>query len=436
MIHVLLFYSVYISGFYLSLSRNLAYSFALYEVVHFFYPQGRWWGQLIPDVSYSYFVVLLVIFLFFLNFNKCNRNSLLKVPAFKWAYCIFCLYLIASLYAIFPESHFERVIYFLKLLVIISIAYKLINDLKSLNIAIWGYIFGSFYLSLFIFQTGRNSGNRVEGIGTVDAPDANGIAAALAPSLVLALYYFWTSKKYKYKLIFIVVSIFIVNALFLINSRGAFLGAFCSMAYFGLYLFLSSLHNLRTKSLVVLLAIVGSLGLVGLADDSVSSRILSMTETTVSEGQETGATRMVFWVSAWELAKDHPFGTGIKGFEYYSPFYVPQKYDTGRSRNRAVHSTWFEALSEIGYLGLFCSLMMVYSIFKGTRRTKQALMNQGDTTNYFKVIAIEAALISFIVSMTFLNSLRAEILYWLLLYASSAYNIFVLQKVGYKNTNE
>ena len=67
--------------------------------------------------------------------------------------------------------------------------------MQKLDFAICGYLFGCWYISFLTYQTGRNRGDRVEGIGTVDAPDANGIAAALAPSVVLMPLLFLVDKK-------------------------------------------------------------------------------------------------------------------------------------------------------------------------------------------------------------------------------------------------
>ena len=95
--------------------------------------------------------------------------------------------------------------------------------MQKLDFAICGYLFGCWYISFLTYQTGRNRGDRVEGIGTVDAPDANGIAAALAPSVVLCLYYFWLTKNKYIKIIFVIAGVFSANALILINSRASFL---------------------------------------------------------------------------------------------------------------------------------------------------------------------------------------------------------------------
>ncbi|MBL4705580.1 MAG: O-antigen ligase family protein [Flavobacteriales bacterium] len=143
--------------------------------------------------------------------------------------------------------------------------------------------------------------------------------------------------------------------------------------------------------------------------------------------QESGATRLYFWIAAIDMAKDYPFGLGYKAFQAKAPDYVPIDVNTGAHRNRSVHSTWFQALSEIGYLGLFCVFAMLFSCFRATRKCKQQLFHLDNFDDYFKIVAIEAGLLTYMVGMSFMNRMTAEVLYWLILFTACAYNIYVLK---------
>ena len=105
------------------------------------------------------------------------------------------------------------------------------------------------------------------------------------------------------------------------------------------------------------------------------------------------------------MAKDYPFGNGVRGFDFHAPFYIPEEVDTGYHRNRSVHSTWFETLTEIGYLGLLCLILLVYSSFKATRKCIAILREKGEVDEYFKVLTLEAALLAYIIAMSFMNPL-------------------------------
>lgn len=428
MISVLLFYVSNILGYSLAIFRLPIFAFVLYQAIYFFHPEKRWWGVSIPDISYSFFAVLLMLVLFIANFKRCNRNKVFETPQFKWMYAVLFIYSITYFYAVNPESHATALNYFFKLIVIMTIAYKFCDTDQKLNYALYGYIFGAWYVSFYIWQVGRNSGHRVENVGTVDAPDANGLAAAITPALVLCLYYFWTHNKKTVKLIFILAGIFIANAIVLINSRGAFLGAAVGVGFFMYYMYTSSFQRKHQKKMAIFLTIFGLAGAGYLADDSFKERILSIVgQSEVDTTKESGSTRTVFWQAAWDMAEDYPLGNGYRGFNYYAPFYIPENVNTGAGRNRSVHSTWFETLSEIGYLGLFAFCMMLYSSHKTLNKCKIKLKETKHINEYFKVISLQAALLSFVVAMTFLNRMRAEILYWCILYSACAYNIYVLK---------
>ena len=429
MLHVLLFVASFVGLIISSLIYNPALSFALYEIVYFMNPLERWWRSSVPGLSYSFFTVILMMIVLVKNFKEHSSNNPLRVPQMRWMYTLLLLYSITSLYAMDPLGHARALENFFKLVLIMTFAFMLATNIEKLKYYIYGYLFGAWYLSFYIYQQGRTSGDRVEGIGTVDAPDSNGIAAAIAPSVVLAVYYLWQSKRTATKIVFTVAAIFTANAIVLINSRGAFLGVALSIAYFFLYMYFAKTRTKRQRSFAIALTLIGMVGFVKLADQSFLDRMTSITaEKKVNKEQESGGTRTIFWLAAWEMAKDFPLGNGFRGFDLNAPFYIPADVNTGRSRFRSVHSSWFEALTEIGYLGLLSLLLMIYAAFRTTKQCKKIMKESGDSENYYKVVAIEAALIAFLISMTFMNRMRAEVLYWLILYTACLHNIYITNK--------
>lgn len=432
-----MFFGTYIGGFILALRALPVYAFLAYQAVYFFNPEKRWWGVMIPDISYSFYLVVFMMGLLLAKYKAFAHNKWLASPPIRWAYLIGFLYTVAWSYSVFPEHHYQYLTYLIKLLIILSIAYKLIDGPKELKLVLWGYIFSAWYMSFYVFQIGRNSGNRVEGVGLVDSPDANGLAAAIAPSLVLALYYYWTSKSWIKKGLFALAGVFIANSLVLINSRGAFLGVAISILFFMYYMYTSSFQRKNQKLTAVFLTIAGLSGGLYLADDDFISRMTGITEeASVDTEKESGGTRMVFWKAAWDMAQDYPFGNGYRGFNYYAPLYIPDDVNTGRKKSRSVHSSWFEALSEIGYLGLLALIMMIVTAYQGANKCKERLKKCANIDDYFLMIAMQASLLAFVVAMTFLNRFRAEILYWLIFFLAAAYNIYVLKPEAKENTFE
>lgn len=428
MLTLVIFYLSLLVGAYFALFSYASLAFVVYQLIYFYNPADRWWGSTVPDLPYSFMSVIFMMAIFMKGWSRFTKNKLLAVPQIKWMYFLVILYSITSLFAVYPEYHASQLEPFIKLSIIFSIAYKLIDTEKDLDFALLGYIFGSWYIGFLTYQVGRNSGNRVEGIGTVDSPDSNGIAAAIAPSLVLCLYFLWSKEGLKYKLLFLMAMAFIANALVLINSRGAMLAVIFSVAYFLFSLFFSSVKKRFQKLTVIIFILFAMAGAYKIADDSFLDRLSGIIEqTNVDKSQESGGTRVYYWLAAIDMAQDYPFGNGVRGFNYFAPIYLDEELNTGRSNNRSVHSSWFEALSEVGYLGLFFLLMILYSSFRGMKRCKIKLRTDQDFTGYYKIVAIEASLIAYMITMTFLNRTRAEVLYWLILFTAAAYNIYVLK---------
>lgn len=428
MISVLLFYCTIISGVILSFRTALVFAFCVYQALYFYNPETRWWGNLVPNISYSFFVVLFMLSLVIFNLGKLKKNSISYAKPLLWAYLLCFIYSITYFYAIAQQYHYTFMVYFIKLLVIMTLAYKLASDRKDFSYMLYGYIWGAWYVSFYVWQIGRNSGNRVEGVGLVDSPDANGLAAAIAPAIVLCVYYFWIKTDKVQKGLFALAGVFIANAIVLINSRGAFLGVAASVLFFMYYMYTSSFQRKNQKKMAVFIVVAGLNGGLYLADDDFINRILGIgAEVEKSETQESGATRMIFWQAAWDMAKDHPFGGGYRTFNYYSPAYIPEGIDTGNSRSRSVHSTWFETLTEVGYLGLLAFVAMLISSWRCINKVKVYLKENNEVDEYFKMIAVQSSLIAFLIAMTFLNRMRAEILYWLVMFCSVAYNVYYVK---------
>ena len=98
-----------------------------------------------------------------------------------------------------------------------------------------------------------------------------------------------------------------------------------------------------------------------------------------------------------------------------------------------MHSTWFQILAELGWLGLFLLIALLTSTLKLSKRTKEYLLNIENYNAYFKILALEGALISFLVAGSFIDRARAEVLYWLILFIAIAANIYLFRSAEQKN---
>jgi len=58
----------------------------------------------------------------------------------------------------------------------------------------------------------------------------------------------------------------------------------------------------------------------------------------------------------------------------------------------------------------------------------QQCIERNDVSSYWTVVGIQGGLIAYLVAATFIDRLRAEILYWMVLYSACAYHVLVVKQ--------
>ncbi|EED33950.1 O-Antigen Polymerase family protein [gamma proteobacterium NOR5-3] len=412
----------------MSLRHGPVLIFMVYQLDYFLNPQNKWWGQYLPFESAQFYLVLTMIIVFLFSIKKYSRNTVFAHSQFLLIFLSICMFALATFNAPLQQYHLDSLDAFATIGVVVFLLVKFCSEGKHIHWVVDAYLFSSFMLSFYIFGWGRNSNGRVEGVGMVDAPDANGVAAALAPTIVIFIAHALSDKRWLFKFAYAVGLVFSLNAMILINSRGGFLGVAVGTAYFFGILLTSAKLPTRQKAVIILASILLAGGFLRLADTSFLNRMMSIKqESALTESRETGSTRVFFWMAAWEMAKDHPFGAGAGGFQYHGGDYIPDNVSTGGSRSRAVHSTWFEVLSESGYAGLIIFVSMIVATFRAFEATRKALLKRQDLANSIFLLSLSSSFISFVVAMTFINRMRAEVLYWLIGLSICCVNVWMLE---------
>lgn len=421
----LLFLMVFVAGVVATFFYSGASAFFLYQVVYFLNPDDRWWSAQIPGISYSFVASVLMLVALGINYRRYSEISPWKAqPIFKWILLILALYYIVGFYALRPDAHSQFSFNYLKLVVIVMVAYKLVNTPRLLDIALWAYVIGAAYIGYLATSQGRNSQGRVEGIGMADAPDANDTAAALVPAGTILLYFFWMGSK-KVKAVCLVCGAFVANGLVLINSRGAFLGMVAGAGFYLLYMVFSRYRAEGQRAIAIFTVILGISGGLYVADESFWERMSTLQN--VEDQQASGSSRVNFWLAAIDMAKERPLGLGVDGFNELSTAYIAPEF-LGTSNFKSVHSLWMQGLTEVGWLGLAVFIVMLAGLFRLSRKAKKWLVANGHNADYFKLLALEAALLGYLVAGSFINRFRAEILYWMIVLLAIAVNVYFLQR--------
>ncbi len=422
LLFLLLFFGGLIGAFFAS----PVFAVMLYQLVYFMNPELRWWGASIPDISYSFITVIVMIVTLLFSYQRLsNFTSWRKQPAFKWILLLLAMYYIVGIFALVPDVHSIFTFNFLKLIVIIFVVYKIVDRSLYFDYVLWAYIIGASYIGYYAGFVGRDGSGRVEGIGMIDTGgDANMTAAALVPAIIMILYYVWLGS-YKVRLLCVVCAAFLVNGLVLINSRGAFVGCVVGATLFLGYMIFSGQQRKGQRATAIAVIVFGLIGAFSLTDQSFWERMGTLQE--VEDGDASGSHRIDFWLATFDVMRDFPMGVGINGFEAVSRFYLPAHYFE-RGSAKAVHSTWFQLLAEAGWLGLIFFCCLLRCLYIQLKNAKKYLLSVKFTNQYFHVLVLESAFLGYLCAASFINRIRAESLWWCILFLMIAVNIYYINR--------
>ncbi len=412
-------------GSILTLFQGAVWGVYLYEIVYFLNPTGRWWYSQLPGISYSFFIVLTIIFSILIRIKGHLLNKITDAPQTKWLIIFFCLYCLSYFTAVAPSLHLTALTQLFKLFIIVSLIYLTVDTERKLDFALIAYLIGATYIGWETYSVGRNGMGRVEGVGTIDSPDANGAAAVIAPAAALLIYYGWRST-FKMKLVFGFFAVWIMNGLVLINSRGAFLGVMAGVGYMISHMLFSKIKLPSQRATAIFIIFVGVLMAYYLTDDLFWERMETLQH--VEEEDKSGSSRVRFWLKTFDMIESKPFGLGVKGYDILSPIYIDERYLSPTTQTRVAHSMWFQCLGEVGWFGLLTFILVLLSSFSLSRKVKKHLVLLDEVNAYFRVIAVEAAFISYLVASTFIDQVRTELIYWFIIFIACLGNIHIFRE--------
>jgi O-antigen ligase len=246
-------------------------------------------------------------------------------------------------------------------------------------------------------------------------------------------FFFAMHASGKKKLYYILLTCLFLFVIMLSNSRGGFVGLLAAFTYCWL----------RTKRKIVTAFIIGFMAIfaVLVAPPTYWDRVHSITEEGADTG--TGEERIYTWKIGWHMFLDNPIiGVGQGNFPY-----VFEKYELkatgsnesfhGRSvAGRAAHSIYVTMLSELGIIGTCIFIGMIINILKDLKtikgrslHQKKKVTNMASNSYYFLALALEGALVSYIVSGAFISVLYYPNFWVLMGFIVSLRKIVVLDPI-------
>jgi probable O-glycosylation ligase (exosortase A-associated) len=376
--------------------RGPFYALLFYIGNAYFRPEQWEWTGEIGSLNLSYVSsawLLLLTLITRQRFILTSRTGLLL---------LFLLHtFISAVYSDYSASSWPFWIEFLKIITITYLIVVLTTDLKRFRLLLLVIILGLgleqarqgwYYLLL---HPGSMNMNPVPFLG-----DNNGVGAGMVMLVPIIAYiarttpHVWIRRGY---------GLLIVGCLYRAlstYSRGAFLA--CA-AMGGVYLLRSRQELRALAGIVVIVTIV-----LPVLPDAFWARMDTI-QTYEEDDSATG--RLHFWEVALAMADANPwFGVG---FNAYKDAYNTYDFSHGEyGKGRSVHSSFFGVLADTGYMGFVLWMAILVSAFWSCYWIqKHAARESLPVELTHGAVALEASLVAFVVSGSFLPGQYGE-MFW------------------------
>lgn len=382
-----------------------------YLLAFYAHPVGRWWGQSLPDLRWSFLAALVTLIAVF--FSK-KKENWLGSNVSKY-YLFFLIYLIAQyLWVLSSGLHTVFVLLVVKYFILILLLQQCIKSKKDVVGFIICNAFGALYFGYLGYSYG---GGRLEGVGGPGVESANGLGQHLSIILVIASYLLLI-KLGKIKYLLILTVLVILNTIMLTESRGALL----SLVLTGIVAIFFVPPSV--KKVFFTLAILGVVAFSLLMGPQIVDRFKSTQKDSGGEIQDkSAASRLVIIKAQYEIFKEHPLiGQGHRTTLILSPLYIPKEYlskaKSGNSseQRRASHNFLMGMLTDHGIVGFAIYSLILMSILKSLLRVRQIIKLELKVDN--ELLLIQAGLclgfVCYLIAGMFSNNKIFEVAVWLI----------------------
>jgi len=382
----LFFLGVVSLGWGMSLFRGPIWALVTYIFIYFNIPSHQWWGGQVPYLRWSLIAAIVMLLSSFIHSKKLTSEPWFwnKLGLLLLGFLV--LMIVITPFTPDPARSWNRVYDFFRYVFVFFLINKIIVDFNGYRIVLTCFLFCTFYLS--VLSRHYFQGSRLDGIGLVDASDANMLAALVLLILPLYVVFMLTEKGWR-RILPLIGFIMVTNMFIMCASRGAFVGFIVQCA---LAIFLLRGRIGIWKSLVACLLVVGCMYL--LMSPQYKSRLFGLEKGLQSKSVNMGsisAGRTEIWQYGLRMFKDFPMGAGGGAFQAMSPRYIPDSLLSGGER--ASHNTYLLVLVEQGIFGLllflyflFCQFAIPVRLFNKLKLSKVPLKNKKPMYHLYAII--------------------------------------------------
>jgi O-antigen ligase len=302
-----------------------------------------------------------------------------------------------------------------KLVIVMMFTVNLVDTPRKMHWFLWSNIIGMVYNLKAIILGGGGEHQRVD-VAVGQGGGANYIGMVMAMS-VPWLYMRVLNAKGIERLCAIGLAPLYILAIVLTGSRAGFL----SLGAVGLYMLFRSNKKLIGSAVLAVFAVIFVLVIP-------EHEVERFNQGLGVEGKRdrSAESRLQLWQAAIRMFDEHPItGVGLDNYAIFSPRYAGFSargkgeiaYEPGMSVGKGfvTHSTWFQMLAEGGLVvgvPFFLMFPVAFLTLRGVK--KRAKRFRGGAEVFQQAVALEGALIAFMVSSTFGSHFKIDFMWWYL----------------------
>jgi putative inorganic carbon (hco3(-)) transporter len=411
-------------------------------------PEQLLWGDA-SAVGRIFLAVQALTFLsWIINKDKLNpKNTPLPLQMKLIWFIAIGMTIVTHVSAVNPQFSWRWTEIFWKMSIFCFVISKAFNTARKVEIYYALVVIWYSLLAVWGIQQKLGGNARMEGLGGVQLPDVNFLAAVYVLHFPMTYYSMFSTKKWiKFG---VGIPSFIIFVIFIMfgGSRGAFIGMAACMAL----IFLRTKGTQKFKMLLTLV-VVGSLLILVLGQlapkgffDEYTARLETILgeedeETGEVEREGSSASRLVMWKSALYIFRKHPeywlLGVGIASYRLM--YFREHRYELqdylepdeflivayGGSGGKDLHSTYVSALMGGGLVVFLPWLFLIFYAWNQARMIPQKypqFINGVNIHNYAR--ALEIGIIGYCISAAFVSMELIDIFYWQLVIVGAITNL-------------
>ena len=351
-------------------------------------------------------LLLAGIFLAFSDRTTSLPPAAALKPMFVFSFCV----LISTAFAYSPSVAFKQWVMFFGWLFVVFLITSVVNTRTRVFLFVVVYFLCNLKMAQHGFRSWLSRGFGFAGWGVSGSPgwfqNSGEFALEMVVFLPLVLAYiavFRNDWSRWVKVFFYLLVIMVIGSIVASSSRGAVIGLF------GIGLWGVMFARRRIKALLVLVVLSFVIYLM------IPPEFKARFETA---GEDiTSVSRLTYWEYGREAVQENPV-TGV-GFRNWTVWVASQRPELlglvgGKDRVEVIHNTYFEAATELGFLGLAAYLAILVQIVLTNIRSARKASLRGDRFLAATAIGLNGSLIGFIGPSYFMSVLYYPYV-WILL---------------------